>query len=259
MKLDTTKMNKYLNSKKYDFRLFNMAYTDNERKTINDFVLDKTKYYEHFGDFESLKSLDNIKSYLSQTGTNSPSSISKIEKIILNIIKKVLKAYKLNHFWISMRATLPNHDFDIPRWHKDGNYFSNDPTSLNNAKFATVLKGPGTLLIKSTKQVNAIRDKILKKEQKDFVTNQHKYVTRDEQIKFSIELSEKYRSIYAQKLAKQKIVQVKNSQGVIFYNGDPFDNSALHSEPKIDQPRLFISILPSTEINIKTLQQRWTK
>ena len=32
MKLDTTKMNKYLNSKKYDFKLFNMAYIDNEKR-----------------------------------------------------------------------------------------------------------------------------------------------------------------------------------------------------------------------------------
>ena len=259
MKLDTNKMNKYLNLKKYDFRLFNMAYTDVETKTINNFVLNKTNYYEYFGDFTILKSLDNIKSYLSQIGTNSILSINKMEKILLNIIKKVLKAYKLNHFWLSIRATLPNHEFDIPRWHKDGNYFPKDLLKINDSKFVTVLKGPGTLLIKSTNQSNKIYKYYQKKEQKEFMTSINKDSTRDEQIKLSIALSKKYRSIYAQKLAKQKIIQAKNNQGIIFYAGQPEENSTLHSEPKHDHPRLFISIVPSTETNIKALQERWKK
>ncbi len=68
--LDTNKIKKILDSKKYDFSLFNMAYTDVETKTINNFVLDKTNYYEYFGYFTILKSLDNIKSYLSEIGCN---------------------------------------------------------------------------------------------------------------------------------------------------------------------------------------------
>lgn len=46
----------------------------------------------------------------------------------------------MEYFWITIRATLPNNEFDIPRWHKDGKYFRG--TTEETPKFATVLKGP---------------------------------------------------------------------------------------------------------------------
>ena len=65
--------------------------------------------------------------------------------------------------------------------------------------------------------------------------------------KFQLKIKEKYRPIFAKELSKYKIRQVKNNQGVIFWGGKDINLKALHSEPKIDQHRLFISILPGTK------------
>jgi len=67
----------------------------------------------------------------------------------------------MSHFWLAIRVTEPNNEFIIPRWHKDGNYFASNSIT---AKFITVLKGPGTLLIRSNKKVNDIYNKISEKE-----------------------------------------------------------------------------------------------
>ena len=75
----------------------------------------------------------------------------------------------------------------------------------------------------------------------------------------TIRIHKKYRPILAKKLANEKVIQVKNTQGVIFFAGNPMEKAALHSEPPNDASRLFISILPSTETNIKDLKERWNK
>ena len=170
----------------------------------------------------------------------------------MSIIRKVLKGYTKKHFWMDIRVTQPDHDFDIPRWHKDGNFFLQGPIELHTSKFATVLKGPGTLLIKGTKKVNQIYNENLIEQRKEYIP------TKDMKEQ-SIRINKKYRPILAKKLANEKVIQVKNTQGVIFFAGNPREKAALHSEPPNDAPRLFISILPSTEANIKDLKERWNK
>lgn len=63
-------------------------------------------------------------------------------------------------------------------------------------------------------------------------------------------LDNKYRPIYAKAMSKFKILQLDNNQGLVFWGGRDTRLCALHSEPKMDEPRLFISILPSTKENI---------
>jgi len=61
----------------------------------------------------------------------------------------------------------------------------------------------------------------------------------------------------AKKFSTEPIIQVENDEGLIFFTGSSTVNGALHSEPKVDAPRMFISILPSTEENIMALKKRW--
>jgi hypothetical protein len=49
---------------------------------------------------------------------------------------------------MDIRDSMPNNDYDIPRWHKDGNFFPHNKEETSTSKFVTVMKGPGTLLIK---------------------------------------------------------------------------------------------------------------
>lgn len=80
-----------------------------------------------------------------------------------------------------------------------------------------------------------------------------------EAIEQSARLENKFRPILVEKLADEKIVQVKNNQGLVFFTGVQMEKGALHSEPPMDDPRMFISILPSTEVNIMGLKERWSK
>ena len=246
MKLSSTEIKKYLASKKYDFKRFKMHYTTKEILAINTFKINKAVEFSYLGSYKNLK---NINEFLSTLGNNDILLVNKMEKIINNIIKKVLKGYNMEYFWMDIRVTMPSNMFDTPRWHKDGTFFPPDMNEMGVSKFATALKGPGTLLIKSTKRINEIYNKC---DEQEF--NEMKLCTTMEE---RIKIDDKYRPILAKKFSKEPIIQLKNNQGLVFFAATPNDIGALHSEPKFDVPRMFISILPNTEENIIALKKSW--
>ena len=246
MKLDSKKIKKYLDTGNPEFMLFSMSYTDNEKDVIKNFILQAPENFRYYGSIEMIN--DSLEKFLSSIGPNTSHNIKKMAKLVVNIIKKVLKGYNKSHFWVAIRVSEPNNEFIIPRWHKDGNYFASKTIT---AKFITVLRGPGTLLIRSNKKVNDIYNKISEKEINEISPTS----TFEEEKK----IARKYRLLLAKKLADEKIIQVKNSQGLVFLAGSPMDNAALHSEPNMDQYRMFISIVPGSKKNIEELKKRWTK
>ena len=248
MKFKSKIITEYLDSNKYDFLIFDIDYTINELETINDFDIKNPNNYEHFGSLDNIK---DLKKYLTDIGSNNKTCVNNMEKLIIRLIKKVLLGYKMKYFWLAIKISPPNKQFDIPRWHKDGTFFTGDKNEQSSVKFITTLKGPGTLLIKSTKKINKIYNEILEEQ----FTEMRKYKTIQEKIK----ISDNFRPILAKKFSKEKYIQAKNNDGILFYTGIPHDNAALHSEPKMDTSRIFISILPNSLENIKDLQKRWNK
>ena len=110
------------------------------------------------------------------------------------------------------------------------------------------MKGPGTLLIKHSAKI----DKMYKE-----IQNEARKEMRDVK-QGSINVQNKYRYIYAKKFEKIKIIQTKNDEGVVFYPVISDQSiGAIHSEPKIDIPRLFLSILPGSKENINNLKERF--
>jgi len=74
------------------------------------------------------------------------------------------------------------------------------------------------------------------------------------EIQFNKEIEDKYRKLFIKKFKDLKKNQVKSRQGLIFITGDRVNkltDGLLHSEPKKDVPRFFISILPGTESEIE--------
>ncbi len=142
------------------------------------------------------------------------------------------------------------------RWtrHKDGQYPGFTPED-NPSKFITVLKGPGTFAIKQTKEVDEIYKKTIDAEYSkvDKLIGKKK-LTDKEKMDISNKVNDEFRPKYAKALSKFKITQTTNNQAILFYT-----KSTLHSEPKMNGPRLFISIMPGTKANIEGLANAWNK
>ena len=77
-----------------------------------------------------------------------------------------------------------------------------------------------------------------------------------EKIKPRQEIELKYRKLFIRKFKDLKKNQLKTRDGLIFVSGthdNKLKDGLLHSEPKKDVPRFFISILPGTESEIQEI------
>jgi len=251
--IDSRQISEYLKSEKYDFKLFDINYTEQEQESIDNFKIENKHYeYTHIG---SLSDINDLNTFLSNIGANRTEDIVNLEQIILNLIKKVLEGYDMTHFWLIVRVSKrPSNISYIPRWHRDGSYFYRDNIT---PKFATVLKGPGTVFIKSSTSSSEIFNKIEDEENKERKTKRDRPntpFTHQEQE----EINKKYHDIYASSLLEpDHMVQSGKNQGVIFFPGYVRDViGAIHSEPKIDDDRIFISIVPGTKENVEEYKVR---
>lgn len=113
MKITTKDITKYLNSSNKNFKIFDIAYSQDDEKAIESLQIDINKDYNHYG---SINTMIGLNEYLKEIGQNSNTTANKIEKIINQLIQKCLLAYKKEYAWISVRATIPTTEFDIPRW-----------------------------------------------------------------------------------------------------------------------------------------------
>ena len=232
MKINIKEIKDYLNSKKYQYKIFKIQYTELEKKSISEFSIDKNDNFNYYGNYKNMHGLNN---FLQSVGSNSITNINKLEQIINKMIMNITKAYQLEYYILNVRITLPTTEFDLVRWHKD-------VYGGESSKFVFIMKGPGTLFLKATNEVNNIYFKIWNKQIEE---RRAKNMTFKEQI----EQDEKYKIVYAQALKNFKVKQINNNEGVIFYAGDKKQNinGALHSEPKMDINRIFISIMPHTK------------
>jgi len=223
------------NTTKSAFQIFHIDYTEEEKNAIHNFDVKNAGNYNDFNYYGSNVNKKDVKEFLEKLGDNSKKEINLITKIIFRLLSNITKGYKTDYYWISIRIVDFSHDFDIPRWHIDAKYFGE---KLNQSKFVTVVKGPGTLLKDNTPEIkkvfHPIRDEF-QKEIKNIPYGTDEWNT----------INNKYRERFNHELQPFETKQINNDEGIIFFAGD--ENSAIHSEPKMNRQRMFISILPGTK------------
>jgi hypothetical protein len=245
--IKTSIIKKYLKEIPKNYLTFDIKYTKKESEYLDNFNITTESSFDHYGNVDKLDD-KKLNDFLTKIGNND--NINILSKIINKLADKVTSSYETIFCWLTIRVTLPHYYFDIPRWHKDGKFFRD--SDRNQTKFITILKGPGTLFIKKSKIVDDIYNKIDEKELKSYKNLKVKTI-------FNEKIENKYRKILANKFKNFKHNQLKSNQGLIFLVGQDKNNNLhglLHSEPKNDAPRIFISILPGSETEIMELQNK---
>lgn len=208
-----------------DLRLTDSEFDIIDKLKFDDLDHEISREYDRFGDLYLLK--DELPIFLREMGNDDEEVIQTVTEIIARAVQDVTKASNKNSAWVSVRASSPNHEFDIPRWHTDGKYYGPYPYPGIVFKFAAVLKGSPTLLYNLPDDMRDI-----------FYANWN-------DRKFLSEL-----------LDLNKAESPKKGEGVFFIVGNE-KLGAVHSEPKMGEHRLFFSILVGDESEIDELQQRW--
>lgn len=255
IKMDISNINK-----NNTYVIIDLHFTNEEKKILEKFSISNTKTYNRYGEINLVKS--ELPKYLRSIGTNDSESIKIISKLIIRIIHRFLDSVDKPSAWITIRTSKPHHGYDIPRWHMDGMYFGKHDTP--GLKLVTTLKGPSTLLSNS-KQKN-IRQKIRnlnldKSIQKLYQQLENASQKNDKNKIYEIQEKITDLRIISRKkivkiLDKKTITQMDNGQAAI-YTVNNSNYGCIHSEPPINQNRIFMSILPGTVEEINEMKIRW--
>jgi hypothetical protein len=222
---------------KTKFKKIKLNYSEKTKKLLsNILIVNETDQLQLYG----LNSINKkIYEYLANVLNNDSKTVQQLTNLIEDIINDVINGFNEESALIYLRVTLPSDNHEIPRWHIDGPYFPSTKTGPY-AKFATTLIGPGTLLYEDT-------DK-----------SREKYINLTKDISLTkIDKRLKIAKIFND---KQKIIQTKNNEGVLFLVSDPERiSSAFHSEPHMTESRIFLGITPGSNNDLnerkKTLEK----
>ena len=169
---------------------------------------------------------NNLGNFLQSITNNDITVIQRITEHITQIVAEVMIASERETGWVSLRATVPTDAYDIPRWHMDGYYFNPAGPHEMLYKYVVTLRGPATLFYPLCYEE---RKKVCRKT--------------------------KYRDYMAQFCKKDSIVQPQQGQGA-FLIGGRIPQAALHSEPQMHEPRLFLSVVPCNANQLIELKKK---
>jgi hypothetical protein len=152
----------------------------------------------------------------------------------------------MDHYWFEIRVTKAS----SLRWHTDVNFFSRKSKQF---KFGTTLLGPGTLFL-----VNGSEGRSIEKHQQDLIREEidRDIIDEDKKDKARWERSKELQEILVKMFEGWAVMQTGSGEVVRFRVGD--GESAVHSEPdNSTKDRIFVSILPGTEGELKKMADRW--
>src|SRR3989344_3303901 len=104
--------------------------------------LEQFNYYGPLADDLEIKLEDKFK----EMGRNSENDISIISRKVAELAREMVSGFDEEAAWVMVRVSLPNDEFQTPRWHPDGSYYyDNEGRRAPAYKLVATLKGPQTL------------------------------------------------------------------------------------------------------------------
>ena len=159
-----------------------------------------------------------------------------------------LRQHGMQHYFITVRASQPTAAFDAPRWHTDGHFFDRAGADARGRwKLCATLQGPGTLFAADGALARKVMRKAKEDERKAQASRPHVPTTMGRAACGST--SREVRAAVAGRLERERVVQPGDAEMVFFRVGGK--EGAVHSEPRINCDRVFVHVVPGTEMELR--------
>ena len=200
----------------------------------------------------------------SNAAVSSPSTLHQRLSPLLTFLHTFLSAEGVQHYWLTLRATLPTPEYDSPRWHTDDTFstllsrFSPDPSpapqpsSPSDWKLCTTLLGPSTLFLALPRNSTALAT-LHSVNTAEAARRPH--ACPSIRCAACFDTGAAVRSTLSRVFADEQVVQAGEGEVVVFRTGAA--RGAVHSEPRCDGHRVFVNVVPGTERELRALMGRF--
>ncbi len=239
------------------FATIPLPLTADEAKQLATLWVGRGGNWDYFGSPE--KVLPHIEMIALEIGNPASVITALFAERVADIFQKTLNCFNTNAGWLCIRTFMPN-KLGEPRWHTDGNFFSN-PEQVGDKvqmKLAFCLQGRTTLFSMLSDADRAEFDS-RERELSSTYYNSGKARGSDDQKNVDLceaRSNELQRQLNLIAVRGKVVAPVSGLEAGLFAVGES-PNAALHSEPPFDVPRIFVSIVPGTISQIEELRKRW--
>lgn len=174
---------------------------------------------------------DALLPYLNSLGDNATSTLETLAATYTTLAKQVTALFDTEHAWVEIKTFFPNDTFLIPRWHTDNKFF----VPHTAYKLVWAAKGAQTLFGYTNNADEFSRLTALE-------------IAAGHGTRGNIEARKELNSIVTELLTREE------GQAVLYQSGGP--TPVVHSEPPINESRIFIAIVPGTEDEIRLWHDR---
>ncbi|KAF2496539.1 hypothetical protein BU16DRAFT_427947, partial [Lophium mytilinum] len=187
----------------------------------------------------------------------------------LAYVNDFLKKAGLGDYWITVRATLPTNEYDVPRWHTDDLFFespvsitpSDAPKTLATGtwKLCATLLGPSTLFLSPKTNSNAL---YVQSTAKSTASSKYAHPCTSTRCLGCATAADSVRQSLASTFDSLNFEVVSPAPGECCWFRLGAGEGAVHSEPNCSgdegaQGRVFVNVVPGTEEQLRRLMGKW--
>ena len=230
---------------------FDIELTQEERDSIQEVHIEKAlPQFNYYGPANE-ELIQKLTTHLSRLEGSTEEIVGRVSGLVAKVAKGMQKDFNKEAAWVMVRVTLPNNAFDIPRWHQDGYYIkSEEGTSESEEKeykLVFTVKGAPTRFaeIIDAEKYKQLNKESMTNDRLNYDHNREKYYEED--IKIRKEFA----------LAVKEIEPTGKDQATMYRVGG--EDAKVHSEPPMNTPRIFMSVVPGSSEQIEELKERYKK
>ena len=217
----------YLAESRYGFTLADMSLKQEDLNFFDLIDIRLDRDYNQVGELEELEY--KLRIFFLEIGDNSEELREAVSSRILKIVDQIMKVSGRESAWVSLRSFVPKVTSKILIWHYDGGFYSPIGFDTLVYRFVITLKGAPTVFYLAARDDRILRQKL------------------------SINMS---KSHYLNKICDPSLIFIpKRGEGVFFITQNQ-SSSALHAIPFIQEPRIFLSIIPCNLEELAELKPR---
>ncbi len=219
---------------------FDLGLTEEEKDAVSKLEIAKNSDNFHFwGKADSAELRERLNSFLADIGENPEERVAEVAGLIARIGEGLTKATDAEAVWYEIRSMMPNDYFVTPRWHTDAKFFN----PLKAHKLVYAVKGRQTRFGVTTDQDRFVQLSIAE-------NNEQHGSPEDIRIREDLD-----------SIVTEFDPGAEGGDAPLYLVTG--DEAVIHSEPVIDRPRLFMSIIPGTEDEIAEMrhrmEQKWAR
>lgn len=260
-------MNPLIQYAAYEFLSYPSTSSTSDRSP---FSIKHTSTWTYCGPLLTPSSLPLSLHTWSTAAVSSPSVLLSRLLPLLTFLHTFLSNVGVQHYWLTLRATRPTNEYDVPRWHVDDDFFAalsslgpEAPGGRNKKragrkeskggwKVCTTLLGPSTLFLPLARNDAALRT--LREVRREEAAKRIHSCTSI-RCAGCFDTGAAVRSALSTLFADEEVVQAREDEVVFFRTGE--EMGAVHSEPPCGAHRVFVNVVPGTEGELRRLMGRF--